>query len=74
MSERIIGRYRRNWAWETQADVFFKNGRSVSCHAQTSKHGHLNWIILDGVHRYPVEFKRLGITQISFSTPASWKP
>ena len=72
--ERKIGTYKRNWAWETQADVFFEDGRCKVCDAQTDNKGRLNWIDLDGVRRYPIEFKRLGIAQISFSTPASWRP
>ena len=74
MKERQIGTYKRNWACETQADVFFEDGSCLSCDAQTNNKGRLNWIDLKSIRRYPIEFKTLGITQISFSTPASWKP
>ena len=74
MKERQIGTYKRNWACETQADVFFEDGSCLSCDAQTNNKGRLNWIDLKGIRRYPVEFKTLGITQISFFTPVSWRP
>lgn len=65
-------RYKRNWAWECTADVYFKDGSSLNVDVQTDNKGRLNWIKLGGVHREvnAEMLKRFEIQSIHFTTPA----
>ena len=73
-TQRDIGKYKRNWAWEVNADVYFLNGRSIGgCYAQTNNKGRLEWVEIENVRRYPAEFKILGIASIHYATPAKWR-
>ena len=66
-------KYKRNWAWECQADVFFTDGSSVVADVQTDNKGQLTWFRLPGHSETyePTEkvLWRLGIASIHFTTP-----
>ena len=65
-------RYKRNWAWECTADVFYEDGRECVADAQTDNKGRLNYIRIDG-KAYAVNESNLddlGIASIHFATPA----
>ncbi|MCY3743625.1 MAG: hypothetical protein OXH00_21640 [Candidatus Poribacteria bacterium] len=65
-------KYKRNWAWECTADVFFTDGTECRADAQTNNKGRLNWIKIDGKHHSVTEstLDALGIQSIHFTTPA----
>ncbi len=65
-------KYKRNWAWECVADVFFKDGTECRAECQTNNKGRLNYIRIDG-KAYEVNdeiLDLLGIESIHFITPA----
>ena len=66
-------KYKRNWAWECSADVFFTDGSSVVADIQTNNKGQLTWFRLPGhsKHYEPTEkvLWDLGIASIHFTTP-----
>ena len=65
-------KYKRNWAWECNAEVFFEDGSECRADAQTNNKGRLNWIRIAGKD-YSVDealFEKFGITAIHFTTPA----
>lgn len=66
-------RYKRNWAWECTAEVFFTHGGSVVAEVQTNNTGQLNWFRLPNDSEYyePTEkvLWQLGITSIHFTVP-----
>lgn len=64
--------YKRNWAWECTADVFFVDGSECVADVQTDNKGRLNYLRLGG-KSYVVNdanLEALRIESIHFSTPA----
>ena len=64
-------KYRRNWAWECSADVYFTDGSSIVADVQTNNKGRLNWIKIDGDYHDADKqtLCQLGIASIHFTTP-----
>ncbi|MDE0084788.1 MAG: hypothetical protein OXU23_03685 [Candidatus Poribacteria bacterium] len=64
-------KYKRNWAFEQMATVFYLDGTERQCHSQTNNKGQIEWIKVDGTYYTPDQFGSLGITDMHFMTPAS---
>ena len=65
-------KYKRNWAWESTADVYFKDGSERGAVVLTDNKGRLRYLTLDG-KCYCVNAENLddlGIEAIHFTTPA----
>ena len=66
-------KYKRNWPYESIAEVEFENGRIVMCECQTNQRGRLRWIKIREeivlVDEEGVSLKRHGVVQINFTTP-----
>ena len=63
-------KYRRNWAFEQLADVYFVDGSHERCHCQTDNKGRINWLEYDGTTYTPDAFDSLEIAYVHFMTPA----
>ena len=63
-------KYRRNWAYEQLADVYFVDGHHEQCFCQTDNKGRINFITYDDTDYTPEEFDLLGIESVHYMTPA----
>ena len=66
-------KYRRNWLFESLADVTFEDGTTFRVECQTGKYGKLHWIRINGenVKVNDQNMKYHEIVRIDFMTPAS---
>lgn len=64
-------KYRRNWAYEQIASVFFVNGVEVQCPCLTNKKGHIEHITYNDTQYTPEQFGELGVMSVHFMTPAT---
>ena len=63
-------RYKRNWAYEQMAEVYFVDGTRESCLSQTDNKGRIAFIELNGKQYAPDQFGELKISSVHFMTPA----
>lgn len=64
-------KYKRNWAFEQMATVFFADGTEQQCLCLTNNKGQIAFLDVDGVPQPPEQFGLLGITDVHFMVPAS---
>ena len=64
-------KYRRNWAYEQNAEVFFLDGSESQCFCRTDSKGKIEYIIYNDAAYTPEQFGDLGITNVHFMTPAA---
>ena len=64
-------KYKRNWAYEQIADVFFVNGVDVRCPCLTNNKGKIVHITYNDKQYTPDQFGELGVMSVHFMTPVS---
>lgn len=63
-------KYRRNWAYEQHATVYFVDGSEYECFCRTDNKGKIEYIIYNDEQYTPDQFGELGVADVHFMTPA----